>query len=106
VGAVVTACQRVGIRSQVQRLSRPHRGERRARRRRRGQRPSIDGATNGDALASEQADVVTAAIDGEAELTHNGGPETSIHAPSGPEVDAGPRVHAPLDPPTGADTPL
>ena len=28
VGAVVTACQRVGIRSQVQRLSRPHRGER------------------------------------------------------------------------------
>src|ERR1700682_299999 len=36
VGAVVTACQRVGIRSQVQRLSRPHRGERRSRRRRRG----------------------------------------------------------------------
>jgi DNA polymerase III delta prime subunit len=39
VGAVVTACQRVGIRSQVQRLSRPHRGERRTRRRRRGQKP-------------------------------------------------------------------
>ncbi len=35
VGAVVTACQRVGVRSQVQRLSRPHRGERRNRRRRR-----------------------------------------------------------------------
>ncbi|MDQ6773167.1 MAG: AAA domain-containing protein, partial [Candidatus Dormibacteraeota bacterium] len=29
VGAVVTACQRVGVRSQVQRLSRPRRGERR-----------------------------------------------------------------------------
>jgi hypothetical protein len=49
VGAVVTACQRVGIRSQVQRLSRPHRGERRTRRRRRGQRPG-DGAVNGEAV--------------------------------------------------------
>src|SRR5204862_1349211 len=35
VGAVVTACQRVGIRSQVQKLSRPKRGDRRRRRRRR-----------------------------------------------------------------------
>jgi hypothetical protein len=52
VGAVVTACQRVGIRSQVQRLSRPHRGERRARRRRRGQRP-LEGVVNGDAAASQ-----------------------------------------------------
>jgi hypothetical protein len=50
VGAVVTACQRVGIRSQVQRLSRPHRGDRRARRRRRGQRLPLDGVTNGEAL--------------------------------------------------------
>src|SRR5215831_6809956 len=33
VGAVVTACQRVGIRSQVQRLSKPKRGERRRNRR-------------------------------------------------------------------------
>lgn len=47
VGAVVTACQRVGIRSHVQRLSRPHRGDRRTRRRRRGQRPA-DAALNGD----------------------------------------------------------
>jgi DNA polymerase III delta prime subunit len=47
VGAVVTACQRVGIRSQVQRLSRPHRGDRRTRRRRRGQRPG-EGAVNGE----------------------------------------------------------
>jgi DNA polymerase III delta prime subunit len=51
VGAVVTACQRVGIRSHVQRLSRPHRGERRQRRRRRGQR--ADGQTNGEAAAIE-----------------------------------------------------
>ncbi len=38
VGAVVTACQRVGVRSQVQRLSRPRRGDlrRQNRRRRRG----------------------------------------------------------------------
>jgi len=47
VGAVVTACQRVGIRSHVQRLSRPHRGDRRTRRRRRGQRPA-DVALNGE----------------------------------------------------------
>ncbi len=51
VGAVVTACQRVGIRSQVQRLSRPHRGDRRTRRRRRGQRPG-DAPVNGDAAAA------------------------------------------------------
>jgi hypothetical protein len=49
VGAVVTACQRVGIRSQVQRLSRPHRaGDRLRRRRRRGQR---EAGANGDAAA-------------------------------------------------------
>jgi DNA polymerase III delta prime subunit len=51
VGAVVTACQRVGIRSQVQRLSRPHRGDRRTRRRRRGQRPS-GVAVNGETAIS------------------------------------------------------
>ena len=51
VGAVVTACQRVGIRSQVQRLSRPHRGDRRTRRRRRGQRPG-EHAVNGDAAVA------------------------------------------------------
>ena len=47
VGAVVTACQRVGIRSQVQRLSRPHRGDRRTRRRRHGARPG-ETAVNGE----------------------------------------------------------
>jgi DNA polymerase III delta prime subunit len=52
VGAVVTACQRVGIRSQVQRLSRPHRGDRRARRRRRGQRAPGEAAVNGEGAAS------------------------------------------------------
>ena len=51
VGAVVTACQRVGIRSQVQRLSRPHRGDRRTRRRRRGQRPG-EAAVNGEAAVA------------------------------------------------------
>src|SRR2546430_7143517 len=35
VGAVVTACQRVGVRSQLQRLSRPRGSERRRHRRRR-----------------------------------------------------------------------
>jgi hypothetical protein len=38
VGAVVTACQRVGIRSQVQRLSKPKRGERRRNRRKKRSR--------------------------------------------------------------------
>ncbi len=51
VGAVVTACQRVGIRSQVQRLSRPHRGDRRTRRRRRGPRPA-ETAANGEATVA------------------------------------------------------
>jgi Superfamily I DNA and RNA helicases and helicase subunits len=51
VGAVVTACQRVGVHSQVQRLSRPHRGDRRIRRRRRGQHPG-DAAANGEAAVT------------------------------------------------------
>jgi hypothetical protein len=55
VGAVVTACQRVGIRSQVQRLSRPHRGDRRARRRRRGQRIGAPDSVNGDGASVENA---------------------------------------------------
>jgi hypothetical protein len=55
VGAVVTACQRVGIRSQVQRLSRPHRGDRRSRRRRRRGAP-LEGATNGEAGITESTD--------------------------------------------------
>jgi DNA polymerase III delta prime subunit len=67
VGAVVTACQRVGIRSQVQRLSRPHRGDRRARRRRRGQRMPVDAAGNGSTPLID--DVATPV---EATLSSNG----------------------------------
>jgi hypothetical protein len=63
VGAVVTACQRVGIRSQVQRLSRPHRGDRRARRRRRGQRVPLEAGSNGDmVLDGENALPVEAGV--------------------------------------------
>ena len=63
VGAVVTACQRVGIRSQVQRLSRPHRGDRRARRRRRGQRLPLEAGSNGDSpLETESAAQVESGI--------------------------------------------
>ncbi len=63
VGAVVTACQRVGIRSQVQRLSRPHRGDRRARRRRRGQRLPVEAGSNGEtALGSERTAPIDAAL--------------------------------------------
>jgi DNA polymerase III delta prime subunit len=105
VGAVVTACQRVGIRSQVQRLSRPHRGERRARRRRRGQRPSTDAAINGEGLASEHSDVVTTAIDGEGELKSNGGLDTPVSAPEA-HVDLAPTAQATHQPPTEADSPL
>jgi hypothetical protein len=103
VGAVVTACQRVGIRSQVQRLSRPHRGERRARRRRRGQH--ADGATNGEGLAGDGTELVVAIPDGDVDLASNGGSETPVSTPS---LDAGvaPRVTAPLDPPTETDPPL
>jgi len=52
VGAVVTACQRVGIRSQVQRLSRPRRGDRRRNRRRRRPRDGQEVASvNGESPA-------------------------------------------------------
>ena len=103
VGAVVTACQRVGIRSQVQRLSRPHRGERRARRRRRGQH--ADGATNGGGLGGERTEIVVATPDDDAALATNGGSDASMATPS-VEADLAPRVSAPLDPPTETDPPL
>jgi len=104
VGAVVTACQRVGIRSQVQRLSRPHRGERRARRRRRGQRTG-DSATNGEALTGEHSDLSPAIIDGDGQLTSNGDFENTVPT-SSVEADLAPRVTNPLDPPTETDPPL
>jgi DNA polymerase III delta prime subunit len=100
VGAVVTACQRVGIRSQVQRLSRPHRGERRSRRRRRGQRLT-DGVTNGEALAGEHSELLTEPADGEITPIANGGVEALEL-----EADLAPRVVQPPAPPTDGDTPL
>ena len=85
VGAVVTACQRVGIRSQVQRLSRPHRGDRRARRRRRGQRLPGDGApVNGDGAPAEvDGAEPAAALEPVAEASSNG---ASAHPESRPEA--------------------
>jgi hypothetical protein len=106
VGAVVTACQRVGIRSQVQRLSRPHRGDRRARRRRRGQRPLVDEAANGDAdLTGELSEQVLAAPVGESALSPNGGDAGSIDPQKADTARAAPVVVAP-DPPAEAETPL
>jgi len=67
VGAVVTACQRVGIRSQVQRLSRPHRGDRRTRRRRRGQRVPLEAGSNGETPAGTEPSAEV-----EAEVFSNG----------------------------------
>jgi len=103
VGAVVTACQRVGIRSQVQRLSRPHRGERRARRRRRGQRQ--DGAANGEAAATDHVDAVTSAVDDQVEVMSNGGTESSISLADA-HADAAPSAPIRIQPPTEADSPL
>jgi hypothetical protein len=105
VGAVVTACQRVGIRSQVQRLSRPHRGERRARRRRRGQRPFPDGATNGEAVLTDHEDGVASAVDEHAEVSTNGGSETSMTV-SDDHGDGGPLDPIRLQTPTEAEPPL
>jgi hypothetical protein len=63
VGAVVTACQRVGIRSHVQRLSRPRRADRRGRGGRRQRRRDVvaingtepEGVVATEALASASA---------------------------------------------------
>jgi DNA polymerase III delta prime subunit len=73
VGAVVTACQRVGIRSHVQRLSRPHRGDRRTRRRRRGQR-AVDGQVNGEAapIAQNGAEHTDTVVEPDAVVSTNG----------------------------------
>ncbi|OLC67575.1 MAG: hypothetical protein AUG06_04000 [Actinobacteria bacterium 13_1_20CM_2_65_11] len=80
VGAVVTACQRVGIRSHVQRLSRPHRGERRARRRRRGQRMPLDAAGNGATPVTDE----TAPV--EATLSSNGAEPAPSPEPAAAET--------------------
>jgi DNA polymerase III delta prime subunit len=73
VGAVVTACQRVGIRSQVQRLSRPHRGDRRTRRRRRGQRPGEGVGLNGEgALTTNGTEPLADAMEADSAPATNG----------------------------------
>src|SRR6266511_4022070 len=86
VGAVVTACQRVGIRSQVQRLSRPHRGDRHARRRRRGQRPS-EVAVNGEtAISPNGAEPMPAEAQAEVSGTPLPAPEPiPVESPKEPE---------------------
>ncbi len=88
VGAVVTACQRVGIRSQVQRLSRPHRGERRSRRRRR-RNGAPDGApaANGERPAT---DVAAEAVE------HANGVEPQLPPEPAPQTET-------ASPPTAAD---
>jgi len=63
VGAVVTACQRVGIRSQVQRLSKPKRGERRRNRRKRRQRELAAAAEAAAADSAVEADAADAAVE-------------------------------------------
>jgi DNA polymerase III delta prime subunit len=81
VGAVVTACQRVGIRSQVQRLSRPHRSDRRMRRRRRGPRAPGETAVNGEgALSPNGNEPLATPVD-----ASNGASE---HAPEPAPVDS------------------
>ncbi len=95
VGAVVTACQRVGIRSQVQRLSKPRRGERRRNRRKK---------RNRDLPAGAPAEAGSGVIEG-AEVP------TAVGEPVAPEareepVSAKPvRVAAepPAEPATGAE---
>jgi len=77
VGAVVTACQRVGIRSQVQRLSRPHRGDRRGRRRRRGQRLPAEAVSGENGASPNGSEPMPAALE----------PETA-QVESTPETDS------------------
>ena len=110
VGAVVTACQRVGIRSQVQRLSRPHRGDRRARRRRRGPRVQGEVAVIGDAAISANGSEplpveVEAATNGAgiAEVASASSPHPAASPPTSPaggEVKAAPRPRPAASPPT------
>jgi hypothetical protein len=86
VGAVVTACQRVGIRSHVQRLSRPHRGgDRRSRRRRRGQRLPVDGTMNGEATEIQNGEEhLVAAAEPESTAGTNGSPVAQEHPQPNP----------------------
>ncbi|MGA7911259.1 MAG: DEAD/DEAH box helicase family protein [Candidatus Dormiibacterota bacterium] len=97
VGAVVTACQRVGIRSQVQRLSRPHRGERRTRRRRRGQRVPGEVAANGEAGTPQNGSGPNDSIEGESAMAISGNGSTAPEAlPVEPAVES--PIEAPAEP--------
>ena len=93
VGAVVTACQRVGIRSQVQRLSRPRRGDRRNRRRRRGQQPVVDGALNGDTAQVPVAEI--SVTEGTVTDVTNGGHEHAAEVVLVPPPAIGGSLEAP-----------
>ncbi|MGI8564031.1 MAG: AAA domain-containing protein [Candidatus Dormibacter sp.] len=94
VGAVVTACQRVGVRSQVQRLSRPRRGERgRNRRRRRGSdgrgpqlAPLEQGVTSGETAELLQAEEFALAPAGKDERGRPDGSEPTAAAAQSPAV--------------------
>jgi DNA polymerase III delta prime subunit len=96
VGAVVTACQRVGIRSQVQRLSRPHRGDRRSRRRRRGQRPPLEAGANGEVQAGDVVvlDSNGSEMDLSMEPQHdaNGGADDDVATPAPTSGEAAPQT--------------
>ncbi len=97
VGAVVTACQRVGIRSQVQRLSRPHRGERRTRRRRRGQRVPGEVGANGEAGTPQNGSGPDDSVEGEPGMALNGNGFGSPEAlPVDPVVEF--QVESPAEP--------
>jgi DNA polymerase III delta prime subunit len=86
VGAVVTACQRVGVRSQVQRLSRPHRGDRLRRRRRRGQRPVETGANGESVTATNGAEAMPETVHADATPPTNGAPPILEAAPIEPSA--------------------
>jgi DNA polymerase III delta prime subunit len=99
VGAVVTACQRVGIRSQVQRLSRPRRGDRRRHQRRRrrlqeGAAQAVDAATAAEEVAvNGQQPEVDVVETGEVATTP-AAVETSPAAPPPPPEAAGEQARA------------
>ena len=91
VGAVVTACQRVGIRSQVQRLSKPKRGERRRNRRKRRQREqaTAEAAAAAEVTATTETAAAEALVEGEAPVQEKmlGAAGELEPAPSAPPSD-------------------
>jgi hypothetical protein len=90
VGAVVTACQRVGIRSQVQRLSKPKRGERRRNRRKKRGRDVAAGAPAdaGVSLVEAGTDAVAVEPGGTAPFDESTPDRPPVAAPAAPESGA------------------